>query len=141
MQGFFLLIVLLCSVRVSAQDKATRWVESIKVLSPAPCSDVNGRVKVNLEAKGMKQLKAQCYVADERITQKLVLTPKGIKLNKDGVGSFWLDAKKLPHGPLTIQIIGNNEAGERDLYELQLYNTKGRATTGGIPDTIPSAAR
>ena len=141
MRGFFLLIVLLCSARVSAQDKASRWVETIKVLSPAPCSDISGRVKVNLQAEGMKQLKAQCYVADEGIPRKLVLTPHGFKVDKDGVGSFWLNAKKLPHGPLTVQITGNNEAGEQDLFELQLYNTTGRATAAGIPDTIPSAAR
>ena len=134
------LLTVASDLSVSAQDKATRWVESIKVLSPAPCSDVGGRVKMGLQAKGMKQLKAQCYVADEGIPRKLVLTP-AIKLNEDGAGSFWLNAKKLPHGPLTVQITGNNEAGECDLYELQLYNTAGKRASAGIPDTIPSAAR
>lgn len=120
---------------------AQRWVESIRVLSPAPCSDISGRLKVTLQAKGMEQLQAQCYVSDGLLPQKLLLTPKGIKLNEDGAGAFWLNAKRLPHGPLTIQITGSSAAGERDLYELQLYNTVGKQTTAGIPDTIPSAAQ
>lgn len=138
-------IVLLCLVTTTrAQDKNTRWVESIKVISPAPCSDICRRVKVILQANGMEQLMAQCYVNDSKNLkpQKLILTPKGIKLKNDGNGSFMLNANKLPHGPLTIQIYGKNAAAERDLYELQLYNTEGKLSSStGIPDTIPSAAQ
>ena len=123
-----------------------RWVESIRVLSPAPCSDVGGRVKICLQAKRMEHVKALCYVNDSKNPQakpkEVVLTPKGVKFDDEGNGAFWLNAKKLPHGPLTIQMIGNNTAGECDLYELQVYNTAGKQSlTAGIPDTIPSAAR
>lgn len=135
--------VLLCLVfEMSAQEKS-RWVERIKLLSPTPCSDINGKVKVRLQAKGLSQLTAQCYVSNQMKSQELLLTPKGIKLDGDGNGTFWLNAKKLLYGPLTIQIIGtNSETQERDLYELQLYNTAGRKTSvAGIPDTIPLAAK
>ena len=135
-------ILLSCLALVAkAQDNAARWVESIKVLSPAPCSDISGRIKIRLQAKGMERLSARCYITSQARPQELVLTPKGIKLDENGMGSIWLDAKKLPHGPLTIQIEGNN-ATSRDLYELQLYNTSGsrKASVAGIPDTIPLAA-
>lgn len=135
-------ILLLCFVvTIRAQEEAGRWVERIRVLSPAPCSDISGRVKCHLQAKGMEHAKAVCYVTDGKVPQKLMLTPKGIKLNEDGAGTFWLNGKKLPHGPLTVQISADNAAGECDLYELQLYNTIGEATTSGIPDTVPSPAQ
>lgn len=137
-----IVLLLLCLVTmVAAQESSDRWVERIKVLSPAPCSDISGRVKVSLQAKGMEQVKALCYADDGKVPQELVLTPKGIKLDKNGVGAFSLNARKLPHGPLTVQITANNSAGERDLYELQLYNMVGRATPAGIPDTVPLPAR
>lgn len=128
---------------IDAQDQTVRWVESIRVLSPAPCSDISGRVKVSLQAKGMERLNARCYViaGKNHLPQEKLLTPKGIKLDNEGKGSFWINAKKLPHGPLTIQITGESRAGERDLYELQLYNTTGKlAPEAGIPDSVPSAA-
>ena len=139
------LVLLQCVVlAVSAQNKSARWVESIKVLSPAPCSDVSGRVKVCLQAKEMDKLTAQCYVSNPKNQkpQKQILTPKGINLDESGVGAFWLNANKLPHGPLTIQIAGSNAAGEQDLFELQLYNTAGKQSNSvGIPDTVPSVAQ
>ena len=129
------IIILLCCLLSGAMSYAqgNSYGEGIRVLSPAPCSDVSGRVKVRLLAKGMIHLKA-LYAGQ-------VLTRGGIRLNADGVGTFSLNTKVLPHGPLTIQITGDNAAGERDIYELQLYNTAGRPPVSGIPDTIPSAAR
>ena len=135
-------ILLFCLAFVAkAQAGATRWEESIKVLSPAPCSEISGRIKVRLQAKGMEMLSARCFVISQTKSQGLVLTPKGIKLDEEGIGRFWLNAKRLPHGPLTIQIEGSNQTS-RDLYELQLYNTSGsrKASKAGIPDTIPLAA-
>jgi len=135
---------ILAHTGLEAQEKGTRWVESIRVLSPAPCSVISGRVKVCLQAKGMEHVKAECYVTDDKNPrpQKRMLTPNGIKLDDEGYGTFWLNAKTLPHGPLTVQITSRNSAGECDLYELQLYNTAGRQSPFvGIPDTIPEAAR
>ena len=137
-----LVVVMAVSV-VSAQTGNERWVECIQVLSPAPCSVLSGHVKVRLQAKGMTHVTAQCYVrgSKKEKPQMLMLTPKGIRLDEDGIGTFPLNLKNLPHGPLTIQITGEGTTGERDLYELQLYNTGGKATVAGIPDTIPAAAR
>ena len=143
MNKFWLLPLLasFCVLSAFSKDEADQWVERIKVLSPAPCSDIKGRVKVCLQAKGLDQLSAHCYLSQQSKLEELVLTPKGIKLDEDGVGAFYVNAKNLPHGPLTIQITGNNAAGERDLYELQLYNTAGKQMSkAGIPDTIPLPA-
>ena len=139
-----LLLVSLATITAGAQDIRERWTECIRVFSPAPCSEVTGQVKVKLQAKGMEHVVARCYVSRSKGKPKeLVLTPKGIKLDRKGMGTFNLPAKKLPYGPLTVQIMANNAAGERDLYELQLYNAAGnrRTTSAGIPDTIPLAAR
>jgi len=142
------IILLMCIVSTTiAQDTKPQWIESIRVLSPLSCSDVSGRVKVRLQAKGLAHLQAQCFVPNRKNPyakpQKLVLTPKGIKLNNEGIGTFTINTRALPHGPLTVQVIGEGPKGERDLYELQLYNSTGdqRRTAAGIPDTIPAAAR
>ena len=141
-------ILLMCIVSTTiAQDTKPQWIESIRVLSPLSCSEVSGRVKVRLQAKGLTHLQAQCFVPNRKNPyakpQKLVLTPNGIKLNNEGIGTFTINTRTLPHGPLTVQIIGEGPKGERDLYELQLYNSTGdqRRTAAGIPDTIPAAAR
>ncbi|MBQ6192331.1 MAG: glycoside hydrolase family 16 protein [Bacteroidaceae bacterium] len=136
-----LLMLLCCSTQLAAQQEEGRWVESINVLSPAPCSLVNGKVKVRLQAKEMTRLAAHTFVHDGKSARQVDLTPKGIELDSDGTGSFSLNMKALPHGPLTIQIAAGNEAGERDLYELQLYNASGKQAVAGIPDTIPAAAQ
>lgn len=139
----FLMCWLFVVAPTTAQDKGTRWVERIKVLSPAPCSDINGRLVISLQARGMECLTARCYVnRSHSLPQECLLTPKGIKLDDEGRGRFRLNAKKLPHGPLTIQISGSTASGEQGLYELQLYNTGGKpAAAAGIPDTIPASAQ
>ncbi|MBQ7181981.1 MAG: glycoside hydrolase family 16 protein [Bacteroidaceae bacterium] len=131
----------------SQQQEQMRWEQRIRVLSPAPCSDVKGRGEVQMEAKGLLQIAAHCYVLKKSrkgtVAEEVSLLPQGFSLDADGRGCFHLNADKLPHGPLTIQITGENEEdGVRDLYELQVYNTGGkRNKASGIPDTIPAAAR
>lgn len=143
MRNICFLLLCLASAAMG-QDSKDVWAESIRVLSPASCSEVSGKVKVRLQAEGMENLHAECYAlmgdTPNAKARKLMLTPKGIKLNHEGVGVFSLNMKKLPHGPLTIQVAGEG-ADRRDIYELQLYNTGGIATTAGIPDTIPAAAK
>lgn len=132
--------MLICMVLTAkAQNEGKRWVESIRVISPAPCSEVSGKLKVRLQAMGMERLSAQCFISLKAKPQQMMLTPKGIRLGKDGVGTFMLNMRELPHGPLTIQIMGESQS-VRDIYELQLYNTEGMPAIAGIPDTIPIAA-
>ena len=129
------LIILFLSLRTYAKNEIDprSFIQDIEVLSPAPLSDVEGKVKVKVKAKRMTNLRAR-YLKD--------LTPKGIRLNKEGEGSFVLDARKLPQGPINLQILGTNEKGEQDIFELQLYNTSKKALNeGGIPDTIPTPAQ
>lgn len=108
------------------------FIQDIEVISPAPLSDIQGKVKVTVKARYLTNLKAKC-VND--------LTPKGIHFNKNGEGSFVFDARKLPYGPINLQISGTNEQGQQDIFELQLYNTSKKAPRkAGIPDTIPAPA-
>lgn len=145
-RGIILSFLLICVVMtLNAENKSSRWVEDIRVLSPTPCSEVSGRVKVCIQAKRMTSLNARCYVQDSKsrsaVPQKLDLTPGGIRLDKNGVGLFYINMRRMPHGPLNIQITGQNVEDECDIYELQLYNTGGKPDIAGIPDTIPLAAQ
>ena len=101
------IIFLMCIVSTTiAQDTKPQWIESIRVLSPLSCSEVSGRVKVRLQAKGLTHLQAQCFVPNRKNPyakpQKLVLTPNGIKLNNEGIGTFTINTRALPHGPLNV---------------------------------------
>lgn len=144
---------LACVQALCGEEHAARWVQRIRVTEPAPCSDVKGRTVVRLEAPGMTHLSASCYVQaggarshhakalNSHRASAINLLPRRFRLDAGGRGQFVLDARRLPHGPLTVQIEGMTDAGERDLYELQLFNTGGRSAQAGIPDTIPAAAQ
>ncbi|MBP3829193.1 MAG: glycoside hydrolase family 16 protein [Bacteroidaceae bacterium] len=146
-------LLLMGAQSLCGEEHEARWVQRIRVTEPAPCSDLKGRTVVQLQAPGLTHLSARCYVVDDLAQGRrargmgghraaaVQLLPKRFRLDAAGRGHFVLDARKLPHGPLTVQIEGTTDAGERDLYELQLYNTSGRRTQVGIPDTVPAAAQ
>lgn len=124
------LVVLMVS---SNAIHAEGFIQDIEVLSPAPLSDVSGKVKIRVRSTRLTRLEACCVKS---------LTPHGIRRNGRGEGSFSVDLRRLPQGPVTIQIMGYNAEGDRDIYELQLYNTDRRAPhRAGIPDTIPTPAQ
>lgn len=126
----WLLSFLCLSGIVSMQ--AQTYIEDLRVVSPKPLSDVNGRLTVTITADRMTDVSAFCVEE---------LTPSGIQLTKGGRGKFRVDTKRLPAGPFTIQLRGTNAQGERDMYELQLYNVNPKAARhAGIPDTIPQGA-
>lgn len=134
----FVLYLMCCyasaqSLDFNTQRKPRDYVQDIEVLSPAPLSDVSGKVKVRLRSRRMPRLAARCVQN---------LTPKGIRLNNEGMAEFTVNFNNLPQGPLNVQIYGENEQGQGDIFELQLYNTSKKAVCGaGIPDTIPSPAK
>lgn len=109
------------------------YIQDIEVLSPAPLSDVSGKVRIQIRVHKLTRLTASCVHN---------LTPRGIRWRKPGLAEFTIDFNRLPHGPLNIQIYGDNEQGQGDIFELQLYNTSRKAIReSGIPDTIPTAAK
>ena len=115
------------------QRPPQQFIQDIEVLSPAPLSDVSGKVKVQVRVHQLTRLAARC-VRD--------LTPKGVRWKQNGVAEFTVDFNRLPHGPLNLQIYGENEQGQGDMFELQLYNTSRKSDCeAGIPDTIPTPAR
>ena len=122
------------------------WIQAIQIVEPACRSEVNGAVSVKFKALGMTDAKAMCW---SQPTEELPdhwghdvnLTPKGIKLGKDGIGSFKFDASKFPAGPMNVRIYANNKEGKKDFFELQLYNLGGVKWNQGIPKNDPPGAK
>jgi hypothetical protein len=127
-------------------DAITDWIKSIQIIEPACRSDVKGNIKVKFAAPGMTQAQAFCWQQPTKKEPSLWghrvnLTPKGIKLGKDGIGSFTFPANEFPAGPVNIRIFAHNKEGKKDLFELQLYNQGGIVWNQGIPDHNPPAAK
>ncbi len=122
------------------------WVQAIRLLQPDCRSTVSGEVEVKFVARGMQYAKAMCWsVGDKQDSLRWGcdknLTPKGIKLKKDGRGSFRFNAELLPHGPMTVRIYAVSKEGKKDVFELQLYNKGGISWHEGIPSEAPPAAQ
>jgi len=129
----------------SGKDKkGADWVDAVFVSEPAYRSEVQGEVTVKFQAKGMTQAKAMLW---QQPTDKDKnewghdenLTPGGIKLDAQGNGTFTFNADEFPNGPINVRIFAQNEAGKKDICELQLFNTGGVKWNQGIPDRIPPA--
>ena len=126
--------------------KKEEWVQVIRLLRPECRSMVSGEVEVKFVAPGMSHAKAMCWGFGERQDSMnwgcdTNLTPKGIKLKKDGSGSFTFNADLLPHGPMNVRIYALSNDGKKDIFELQLYNEGGISWREGIPAETPAAAK
>jgi len=124
----------------------TEWIQRIQIVEPACRSDVKGNVKVTIKAKDMTHAQAFCWSMPTNDDpspwgHRVNLTPKGIEFGKDGTGSFDFPADQFPAGPINIRIFASNDEGERDLFELQLYNKSGSTWNQGIPTNDPPAAK
>jgi hypothetical protein len=127
-------------------DKYDHWTQSIDVINPDYRSKVSGETRITFKAPGMDTANAFCWQqpTDERPSKwghDVKLTPGGIDLGDDGKGSFVLPADEFPYGPITVRILARNDEGQRDICELQLYNTGGVHWNLGIPDTKPPGAK
>jgi hypothetical protein len=129
------------------KEGVENWVQAIRVTQPELRSDVSGMVTVTLNAKGMTEATAFCWKQPDTSEPENVwgkdvnLTPAGIPLDKRGNGSFKFDAEEFPNGPMSVRIYARNEAGKKDIFELQLFNTGGAVWNQGLPDAPPPAAR
>ncbi|MDR3253217.1 MAG: glycoside hydrolase family 16 protein [Tannerella sp.] len=126
-------------------DAVTDWIQSIRIIEPVCRTDVKGSVEVKFKAQGMTQAKAYCWQQPTASDpnpwgHRVDLTPSGIRLGQDGVGTFTFPADEFPAGPVNIRIFAGNKNGEKDLFELQLYNRGGIAWNQGIPADAPPAA-
>ena len=79
----------------------TDWVDAIQIISPLCRSEVQGKVEVQFKAKGMKTAKALCWSQPTEKNKSnwgydANLTPRGLKLKKDGSGRFSFDAEFMP---------------------------------------------
>ena len=124
--------------------KGIDFVQAIRVLAPAHCSNVKGDVTVVFEAPGMTHAVARCWRAaqagdGDAWGRDVVLTDQ--TLAAGARGEFVFPADKFPHGPTTIRLQAQDKAGRQDIFELQLYNLGGVSWQEGLPKTDPPAAK
>lgn len=122
------------------------WIESIEVLSPTLRTTIDNDTKIVLRAPGMDRIHAFCWQQPEsglpnEWGHDVDLTPQGLEISGDEPVSFLFPAQKFPYGPNHIRIYAQNKKGEKDLFELQLYNIVGKKWNYGIPDSIPAPAK
>ena len=124
----------------------TEWIQATQIIEPACRSEVKGNVLVKFRAANMDYAKAFCWqqpTAEHPSVwgHRVDLAPNGIKLGEDGIGTFTFPADEFPAGPLNIRIFSSNKEGQKDLFELQLYNKGGVKWNQGIPESNPPAAK
>lgn len=125
---------------------AENWVQAIRVSEPELRSEISGTINVAFQAKGMTYATAYCWQqpeskAEDPWGKDVNVTPEGIPLDSEGRGSFEFPADEFPNGPINIRIHASNEAGKKDIFELQLFNTGGVKWNQGIPGSVPPAAK
>ena len=109
----------------------------IKLLSPAPASDVSGRVTIDflLDTPGGT---VRAEAAGFREGELSLLTLAEVETGPDGRGSFVFPADEFPHGPMTLLLSTLGDV-DRDLYHLSLFNLSGRPAGEGV-SAFPSPA-
>lgn len=127
-------------------ENGSEWIQSIKVVAPACRSKVKGNVTIKFIAPGMEQAKAFCwqqptYENANKWGHDVSLTPQIMKITKNREHSFTFNADEFPSGPMNVRIYAQNRKGEKDVFELQLYNMGGVKWNTGIPDEDPPAAK
>lgn len=120
------------------------WVQSIGIKSPELRSEVKGDVKVVFQAPSMTEARALCWQQPTKSEKNpaghdAVVAAK-IPLDAEGNGSFVFPADQFPNGPIIVRILTRNEAGQRDIRELQLFNKGGVVWNQGIPKSDPPQA-
>ena len=120
------------------------WVETIEVISPELRSEIQSNTHVEFVAPGMKMAKVMCWQqpTDEDSNPwghdfKVV----EMELGPECKGKFIFQADEFPHGPTNIRIYAHNGKGERDIFELQLYNKGGVNWKQEIPKNPPLGAK
>ncbi|MCM1177326.1 MAG: GH92 family glycosyl hydrolase [Bacteroides sp.] len=130
-----------------SDNSNTEWIQNISVIEPECRSDVKGKVTVRFSAPGMTEAKAMLWRQPSGSDRSVwghdeCLTPrKGLKIGKDGTASFSFNADRFPAGPMNVRIYAHNDKGEKDFFELQLYNTGGVGWSQGIPESAPAGAK
>ena len=129
----------------SAKTKGADFIQAVTVLAPEHCSFVKGDFTVVFSAPGMTRVKARCWrqptPENPAPAGHDVLLADTAPDPADGSGSFVFHADSFPAGPLTIRLHASDDAGRRDIFELQLFNLGGIPFNQGIPRDDPPAAK
>ncbi|WP_234367712.1 glycoside hydrolase family 16 protein [Parabacteroides pacaensis] len=126
--------------------KDSEWKESIQIIEPVCRSEISGWTSVKFKAPGMVRAKALCWSQPDEKNDNpwgydVNLTPKGIRLKRDRIAEFKFNADLFPNGPMNVRIYAESENGQKDIFELQLYNKGGVTWKKGIPKADPPAAK
>jgi hypothetical protein len=127
---------------IQSRKSSESWKDSIRILSPAVGSDIEGRVSVVFAAPGMIRAEVRCWRQPDADHpgpwgyDAVVMAARQIS----GKASFEFPADAFPHGPVNLRIGAFGNAGQWDEYELQLYNRGGVEWNQGIPPAPPPAA-
>ncbi|HSI85611.1 MAG TPA: glycoside hydrolase family 16 protein [Candidatus Methylacidiphilales bacterium] len=121
------------------------WIQAIEIKKPELRTEIKGDVVVEFKATGMTSARALCWQQPTKEEPNPsghdCIVAAGIKLDAEGNGSFVFPADKFPSGPISLRILALNEAGQRDMREIQLYNLGGIVWNQGIPKSDPPATR
>lgn len=120
------------------------WMQSIVVAKPELRSSVTGDVAVEFQAPGMIVAKAVCWQQPTPEQPDRWGHPEPVavvQLDREGHGSFVFPGDQFPHGPVNLQLFAHNGDGQRDVFEVQLYNRGGVKWNQGLPAEPPPAAR
>lgn len=122
----------LISQRQPVQIPPPDTTNTIKVSSPAYCSDITGKTIVKFFAPNATTATVKCWIGGGQWGHDSIFPI--VKLNKKGEGEFMFPAKRFPHGPTCIRI-----STGKDICHLQVYNTVGVKWKEGIPAPPPQA--
>lgn len=127
-----------------AETKATEWVQRIVVEQPALRSEIKGDTTISFKAPGMDIASVFCWQQPESMQDADnghdTVVAQNLSVSEGKTVSFLFPADEYPHGPLSIRILAVNQQGQKDRFELQLYNQGGIKWREGIPDTDPEAS-
>lgn len=122
------------------------WVQAIRVSEPPLRSEIRGDVTVRFTAPGMSEAQAFCWSQPTKDNPSpwghdVNLTKGSLRLDSEGAGSFVFPADSFPNGPTTLRILAVDGKGQRDNFEVQLFNRGGVKWNQGIPKSDPPAAK
>jgi hypothetical protein len=125
-------------------DSNLKWKQAIVIKSPALRADIDGDVKIQFVASGMKKAAVLCWFKPSgpgmRLAGRDSQVGSEITLDAEGNGALEFPARLYPYGPINVRIIAWNDT-QRDRRELQLFNKAGVHVGVGAPKSVPAGAQ
>jgi hypothetical protein len=123
-------------------ESVLKWKQAIVIKSPALRADIDGDIKIQFVAPGMKKAAVLCWFkpSGPGLAGRDSQVGSEIALDAEGNGALTFPARLYPYGPINVRIIAWNDT-ERDRRELQLFNKAGMRVGVGAPKSVPAGAQ